>query len=121
MKRMSLGVCSPLALAVVLALWPRSALLAQETLAPGSTSNELDLLQQQINQQTRQLEAMRQSLGEQEANLRLLQERLNEEILANARARGEPAPVLQPSLASGAMLVQQAGNPAAGAVPASTA
>jgi hypothetical protein len=62
----------------------------------------LDILQRQINQQTRRLDEMRQSLSQQEQDLARLQDALNEEVLASARARGLPAPAVVPSLAQAA-------------------
>lgn len=69
------------------------SLHAQEADAP-SQESRLDELQRQINEQTRQLQDMRGSLEAQEHNLLQLQHALNDEILANARARGMPAPAL---------------------------
>ena len=71
--------------------------------APGQTPEaRLDILQRQINQQTRRLDEMRQSLSQQEQDLARLQDALNEEVLASARARGLPAPAVVPSLAQAA-------------------
>jgi hypothetical protein len=69
------------------------SLQAQESVATTEAS-KLDGLQEQINQQSRQLDDMRSSLEAQERNLSKLQQALNEELLANARARGLPAPAL---------------------------
>lgn len=60
---------------------------------------ELDVLQIKINEQTRQLDEMRKALDAQEKNLARLQHSLNLELLSDARARGAPPPVLQPSSA----------------------
>ena len=71
---------------------------AQDAAAVAPQQNRLDALQVQINAQTRQLDEIRQTLDVQEQNLARLQQALNEELLAEARARGAPAPVLLPSL-----------------------
>jgi hypothetical protein len=71
---------------------------AQDAATVAPQQNRLDALQVQINAQTRQLDAMRQTLEVQEQNLARLQQALNEELLAEARARGAPAPVLLPAL-----------------------
>ncbi|MDR6840754.1 acetate kinase [Pseudoxanthomonas sacheonensis] len=76
------------------------SLRAQELVAAGDES-KLDGLQRQINEQSRQLDDMRNSIETQERNLSQLQQALNEELLANARARGLPAP----ALSAGAMQV----------------
>lgn len=76
------------------------SLRAQELVAAGGESR-LDGLQRQINEQSRQLDDMRNSIETQERNLSQLQQALNEELLANARARGLPAP----TLSTGAMQV----------------
>jgi hypothetical protein len=70
----------------------------QEILATAPAENQLDALQMQINQQTRQLEEMRKILEVQQNNLARLQQALNEELLADARAKGAPAPALVPSM-----------------------
>ncbi len=80
---------------------------AQEIAVTAPAENQLDALQMQINQQTRQMEEMRKILEAQQNNLARLQQALNEELLADARAKGAPAPALVPSLSSQA-LVQQA-------------
>lgn len=80
---------------------------AQEQGYAASPEARLDVLQRQINLQTRKLDEMRQSLGEQERDLARLQEALNEEVLASARARGAPVPAVVPSLAQGAVYAQQ--------------
>ena len=72
---------------------------AQESSRDSQEGHRLEQLQSQINAQTRTLNGMRQSLQMQEDQLSQLQRALNDEILANARARGMPAPVLLPSLA----------------------
>ncbi len=87
---------------------------AQETAAMAPDGNRLDALQTQINEQTRQLDDMRKTLDKQEKNLAGLQQALNAELLADARARGAPAPMLLPSLAQGpvyAAAQAQPGNP----------
>ena len=76
------------------------SLRAQE-LVPETGESRLDGLQRQINEQSRQLDDMRGSIETQERNLSQLQQALNEELLANARARGLPAP----ALSTGAMQV----------------
>lgn len=58
----------------------------------------LDALQRQLNEQTQRLQQMREAMLAQEQQIFSLQNALNEEILANARARGAPAPVIVPSL-----------------------
>ena len=73
--------------------------VAQESSQDSPEVQRLEQLQSQINAQTRTLNDMRQSLQTQEDQLTQLQRALNDEILANARARGMPAPVLLPSLA----------------------
>jgi hypothetical protein len=65
-----------------------------QNLVPETEESRLDGLQRQINQQSRQLDDMRNSIETQEQNLAQLQQALNEELLANARARGLPAPAL---------------------------
>ena len=73
---------------------------AQEIAVTAPAENQLDALQMQINQQTRQMEEMRKILETQQNNLARLQQALNEELLADARAKGAPAPVLVPSMAA---------------------
>ncbi|KRA44175.1 transporter [Pseudoxanthomonas sp. Root630] len=58
----------------------------------------LDTLQRQLNEQTQRLEEMRALIQAQEQQIFNLQNALNEEVLANARARGAPTPVIVPSL-----------------------
>ena len=58
----------------------------------------LDALQRQLNEQTQRLQQMRELMQAQEQQIFSLQNALNDEILANARARGAPAPVIVPSL-----------------------
>lgn len=72
-----------------------------QNLVAETEESRLDGLQRQINQQSRQLDDMRSSIEVQEQNLARLQQALNEELLANARARGLPAP----ALATGAVQV----------------
>ena len=81
---------------------------AQEIAVTAPAENQLDALQMQINQQTRQLEEMRKILETQQNNLARLQQALNEELLADARAKGAPAPVLVPSMAAPAPAQQAA-------------
>ena len=76
-----------------LALAICGSLHAQES-DTSTQASRLDELQRQINEQTRQLQDMRGSLEAQEHNLLQLQYALNDELLANARARGMPAPAL---------------------------
>ena len=65
---------------------------AQEPSGAAAT-DRLDQLQQQITLQSQQLEDMRRSIGAQQDNLVRLQRALDEELLANARARGvQPLP-----------------------------
>jgi hypothetical protein len=66
---------------------------------PATGMSQLDVLQIQINEQTRKLDEMRKALDAQEKNLAGLQQALNVELLSDARARGAPTPVLQPPLA----------------------
>lgn len=106
MKRTSLKEVVPWALAA--GFGAPVAALAQEAAAPApeipassyeiTADARLDALQQQINRQTRRLDEMRQAMQAQERQLFDLQHALNEEILAAARARGAPAPVIGPSL-----------------------
>ncbi len=58
----------------------------------------LDALQRQLNEQTQRLDQMRALMQAQEQQIFTLQNALNEEVLANARARGAPTPVIVPSL-----------------------
>ena len=107
MKRTSLSRLLPLPLAAgLLAACPAWAQQA----SPASVEGEerLDNLQRQINEQTRQLEQTRQSLEQQQLTLARLQSALNEEVLANARARGAPAPVVMPVLGQAPVLAAQA-------------
>ncbi len=56
-------------------------------------ASRLAVLQQQINEQSQKLEDMRQAIGAQEESLSRLQHALDDEVLANARARGiQPPP-----------------------------
>ncbi|MEO8364859.1 MAG: acetate kinase [Pseudoxanthomonas sp.] len=75
---------------------------------------QLDVLQIQINEQTRKLDEMRNALNSQEQGLARLQQALNLELLADARARGAPAPVLQPSLTQAPSYVSGPAAPASG-------
>ena len=83
----------------VLSMGAAAAAEAQELAEVAPAENQLDALQMQINQQTRQLEEMRKILETQQNNLVRLQQALNEELLADARAKGVPAPALVPALA----------------------
>lgn len=83
----------------VLSMGAAAAAEAQELAEVAPAENQLDALQMQINQQTRQLEEMRKILETQQNNLVRLQQTLNEELLADARAKGVPAPALVPALA----------------------
>lgn len=87
-------------LAPVLCMGSAVSAEAQEIAVTAPAENQLDALQMQINQQTRQLEEMRKILEAQQNNLARLQQALNEELLADARAKGAPAPVLVPSMAA---------------------
>lgn len=72
---------------------------AQQVQTPtASPDDRLDALQRQINEQRQQLEQTRQTLDVQQQELVRLQSALNEEILASARARGAPVPVVMPAL-----------------------
>lgn len=111
---------------------------AQEAPAPAPAApaavpsqNALEDLQRQINEQRLRLEETQQHLQAQQQELIRLQGVLNQEILASARARGAPAPVLVPSLSQGAVMAAQPAPAATAAratnaavpaaVPASTA
>lgn len=83
-----------------------------QSLAP----SVLDELQRQINEQRQRLEQTQQQLQVQQSELNRLQGALNEEILANARARGSQAPVLMPSLNNGPVLITPATAAAAPAM-----
>lgn len=110
MKGMSLIEVAPLALAVGLGVQAGQA-RAQEVPLPAvppvpiptqpyeiTADARLDALQRQLNEQTQRLQQMRDLMQAQEQQIFSLQNALNEEILANARARGAPAPVIVPSL-----------------------
>ena len=110
MKGTSLMEVAPLALAVSLGVHAGQA-RAQEPVMPASppppvpaqpyeitADARLDALQRQLNEQTHRLQAMRDAMQAQEQQIFTLQNALNEEILANARARGAPAPVIVPAL-----------------------
>jgi hypothetical protein len=110
MKGTSLMEVAPLALAVSLGVHTGQA-RAQEPVMPASppppvpaqpyeitADARLDALQRQLNEQTHRLQAMRDAMQAQEQQIFTLQNALNEEILANARARGAPAPVIVPAL-----------------------
>lgn len=109
MKRTSMSCLLPLPLAAgLLSACPAWAQQAAPVVAPLATGEDrLDGLQRQINEQTRQLEQTRQSLEQQQRDLARLQSALNEEILANARARGAPAPVVMPVLGQAPVLAAQ--------------
>ena len=110
MKGTSLIEVAPLALAVGLGVQAGQA-RAQDMPLPATPSPpiptqpyeitadaRLDALQRQLNEQTQRLQQMRELMQAQEQQIFGLQNALNEEILANARARGAPAPVIVPSL-----------------------
>ncbi len=110
MKGTSLIEVAPLALAVGLGVQAGQA-RAQDLPLPATPSPpiptqpyeitadaRLDALQRQLNEQTQRLQQMRELMQAQEQQIFGLQNALNEEILANARARGAPAPVIVPSL-----------------------
>ncbi len=109
MKGTSLIEVAPLALAVGLGVHAGQA-KAQEPLAPVppppiplqpyeiTADARLDALQRQLNEQAQRLQEMREVMHAQEQHIFSLQNALNDEILANARARGAPAPVIVPSL-----------------------
>jgi TolA-binding protein len=110
MKGTSLIEVAPLALAVGLGM-QAGQVRAQDVSTPPATpppipvqpyevtaDARLDALQRQLNEQTQRLEQMRALMQAQEQQIFGLQNALNEEILANARARGAPAPVIVPSL-----------------------
>ncbi|MDR7070331.1 TolA-binding protein [Pseudoxanthomonas japonensis] len=110
MKGTSLIEVAPLALAVGLGVHAGQA-RAQDMAVPVAPSPpiptqpyeitadaRLDALQRQLNEQTQRLQQMRELMQAQEQQIFSLQNALNDEILANARARGAPAPVIVPSL-----------------------
>ena len=110
MKGTSLIEVAPLALAVGLGVQAGQA-RAQVAVDPAppvppvplqpyeiTADAPLDALQRQLNEQTQRLQQMREAMLAQEQQIFSLQNALNEEILANARARGAPAPVIVPSL-----------------------
>jgi hypothetical protein len=110
MKGTSLIEVAPLALAVGLSVQAGQA-RAQAPVDPAppvppiplqpyeiTADARLDALQRQLNEQTQRLQQMREAMLAQEQQIFSLQNALNEEILANARARGAPAPVIVPSL-----------------------
>ncbi|MGX5731291.1 acetate kinase [Pseudoxanthomonas beigongshangi] len=106
MKRTSLSRLLPLPLAA--GLLSANPVWAQQALpAPTAGEDRLDTLQRQINEQNRQLEQTRQSLEQQQQALSRLQSALNEEVLANARARGAPAPAVMPVLGQAPVLAGQ--------------
>ena len=107
MKRKPSLLLTPLAPVLCMGSAVSADAQEQEIVVSAPAENQLDALQMQINQQTRQLEEMRKILETQQNNLVRLQHALNEELLADARAKGAPAPVLVPSLSSQAP-VQQA-------------
>ncbi|WP_313928598.1 transporter [Pseudoxanthomonas sp.] len=110
MKGTSLIEVAPLALAVGLGVQAGQA-RAQDVPLPATQAApvptqpyeitadaRLDALQRQLNEQTQRLQQMRELMQAQEQQIFSLQNALNDEILANARARGAPAPVIVPSL-----------------------
>ena len=110
MKGTSLIEVAPLALAVGLGVQAGQA-RAQVAVDPApavppvplqpyeiTADARLDALQRQLNEQTQRLQQMREAMLAQEQQIFSLQNALNEEILANARARGAPAPVIVLSL-----------------------
>ncbi|WP_394697185.1 transporter [Pseudoxanthomonas japonensis] len=110
MKGTSLIEVAPLALAVGLGVQAGQA-RAQDVPLPTTQAPpvptqpyeitadaRLDALQRQLNEQTQRLQQMRELMQAQEQQIFSLQNALNDEILANARARGAPAPVIVPSL-----------------------
>lgn len=109
MKGTSLIEVAPLALAVGLGVQAGQA-RAQDVPLPATpppipaqpyeitADARLDALQRQLNEQNQRLQQMRELMHAQEQQIFSLQNALNEEILANARARGAPAPVIVPSL-----------------------
>ena len=109
MKGTSLIEVAPLALAVGLGVQAGQA-GAQDVPLPTTpppipaqpyeitADARLDALQRQLNEQNQRLQQMRELMHAQEQQIFGLQNALNEEILANARARGAPAPVIVPSL-----------------------
>ena len=98
MKRKPSLLLTPLAPVLCMGTAVSADAQEQEILATAPAENQLDALQMQINQQTRQLEEMRKILEVQQNNLARLQQALNEELLADARAKGVPAPALVPSM-----------------------
>nr|WP_295377607.1 acetate kinase [Pseudoxanthomonas sp.] len=106
MKRMSLSRLLPLPLAAGL-LSANPAWAQQASPVSAADEDRLDALQRQINEQTRQLEYTRQSLEQQQQALSRLQSALNEEVLANARARGAHAPAVMPVLGQAPVLAAQ--------------
>jgi len=110
MKGTSLIEVAPLALAVGLGVHADQAKAQASEVPPApplpipvqpyeiTADARLDALQRQLNEQTRRLQAMHEAMRAQEQQIFSLQNALNEEILANARARGAPAPVIVPSL-----------------------
>lgn len=123
-KGTSLIEVAPLALAVGLGVQAGQA-GAQEAPLPVAPSPpiptqpyeitadaRLDALQRQLNEQTQRLQQMRELMHAQEQQIFSLQNALNDEILANARARGAPAPVIVPSLSQAPTFRDgQAGSP----------
>lgn len=72
--------------------------VAQDLPAQAGEAPRFGELQARILQQQRELEVLRGSVQAQEQELKLLQQALDEEVLAEARAKGAPAPVLLTSL-----------------------
>ncbi|HSX65502.1 MAG TPA: acetate kinase, partial [Pseudoxanthomonas sp.] len=100
MKRMSIVTLSCLALAPCLGMALAGQAGAQEISSQNNADGDrLDALQREINQQTAQLQQMRESLEQQQQRISQLQQALNEELLANARARGAAPVPLAPLLA----------------------
>ncbi len=107
MKGKSLPSLSLLSIAMSLSMWITAPARAQDAATPVVTEDRLEALQRQINAQRQQLEQTRQTLDTQQQELGRLQSALNEEILASARARGAPAPVLVPALSAAPYLAAQ--------------
>lgn len=109
MKRMSIVTLSRFALAPCLGVALAGQASAQEISSQNNANGDrLDALQREINQQTTQLQQMRESLEQQQQRISQLQQALNEELLANARARGTATVPMAPLLA-------QSGSQATGA------
>ena len=89
---------------------------AQESVGTWEPGRLRDL-QQQIDAQSQQLEGMRRSISTQEENLFRLQRALDDEILANARARGLQPPPTHPMLAGPLSYAQAQTRPVPAAEP----